>query len=312
MTFAADRHTTIAGLDIEWSRVDLTETQSGPAQGSDFLVETRPEGLHYDFEVDGISIAPYVQGDFELTETLALGIGLRAEYTHYDYDNRMLDGNTRDDGTPCGFGGCLFTRPADRSDSFFNLAPKASLNYRVAASTSLYAVAARGFRAPQMTELYRLQSGQQVADLDSERIDSVELGVRHATEALSLDVAAFFMRKRNSVFRDAQGFNVNGARTRHDGIEAAVEWQFAAALTLAVNASYARHRYDFDTVADRGETFVAGRDVDTAPRWTGSAEIGYDRGGRLRAALQWLHMGRYYIRVGPSQQCRRHRRCRPR
>jgi len=295
VTHAADRHATIAGLDIEWSRVDLTETQSGPAEGSDFLVETRPAGLHYDFEVDGISIAPYVQSDIELAEAVTLGIGLRAEYTHYDYDNRMLDGNTRDDGTPCGFGGCLFTRPADRSDGFFNLAPKASLQYRLAAATSIYAVAARGFRAPQMTELYRLQSGQQVADLDSERIDSTELGVRHATVTLSLDVAAFFMRKRNSVFRDAEGFNVNGARTRHDGIEAAVDWQFSPGWTLAANASYARHRYDFDTVADRGETFVSGRDVDTAPRWTGSAEIGYDGGDRWRAALQWVHMGRYFV-----------------
>ncbi|MDH3585682.1 MAG: hypothetical protein OEQ30_01200 [Gammaproteobacteria bacterium] len=26
----------------------------------------------------------------------------------------MLDGNTRDDGTPGGFGGCLYARPADR------------------------------------------------------------------------------------------------------------------------------------------------------------------------------------------------------
>ena len=295
MTLAADRHTTIAGLDLEWSRADLTETQFGPAQGSDFVVETRPAGLHYDFEVDGFSIAPYVQADIELAESLTLGIGLRAEYTRYDYDNRMLDGNTRDDGTPCGFGGCLFTRPADRSDDFFNLAPKASLNYRLAAATSIYAVAARGFRAPQMTELYRLQNGQQVADLDSERIDSVELGVRHATATLSLDVAAFFMRKRDSVFRDAQGFDVSGARTRHDGIEVAADWQFTPAWTLAVNAAYARHRYDFDTVAARGETFVSGRDVDTAPRWTGSAEVGYDGGGRVRAALQWVHMGRYFL-----------------
>ena len=294
-TLAAGRRTTIAGLDVEWSRADLTETQFGPAEGSDFLVETRPEGLHYDFEVDGISIAPYVQADIALGENMNLGFGLRAEYTHYDYDNRMLDGNTRDDGTPCGFGGCLYTRPADRSDEFFNLAPKASLNYRLAAATSIYAVAARGFRAPQMTELYRLQDGQQVADLDSEQIDSAELGVRHSTPALSLDVAAFLMHKRNSVFRDAQGFNVSGARTRHDGIEVAADWQFATAWTLAVNATYARHRYDFDTVAARGEAFVSGRDVDTAPRWMGSAEIGYDGGGRMRAALQWVHLGRYFV-----------------
>jgi len=295
ITFGGSRHSSVAGLDVEWSSVELTETQFGPAEGSDFLVETRPEGLHYDFDVDSASIAPYIQSDIEFSETLTLGLGLRAEYTRYEYDNRMLDGNTRDDGTPCGFGGCLYTRPADRSDSFVNLAPKTSLNYRLSPATSIYLVAARGFRAPQMTELYRLQSGQDVADLDSERIDSAELGMRHLSESIAVDVAAFVMRKRNSVFRDAQGFSVSGARTRHDGFEAAVDWQFAPSWTLAVNATYARHRYDFDTIAARGEAFVSGRDVDTAPRWMGSAEITFDAGGPLRAALQWVSMGRYFV-----------------
>ena len=119
--------------------------------------------------------------------------------------------------------------------------------------------------------------------------------MRHASAILSLDTSVFFMRKRNSVFRDAQGFNVNGARTRHDGIEVAMDWQFATDWTLAANAAYARHRYDFDTVAARGETFVSGRDVDTAPRWTGGVELGYDAGGPLRATLQWVHMGRYFV-----------------
>jgi outer membrane receptor protein involved in Fe transport len=122
----------------------------------------------------------------------------------------------------------------------------------------------------------------------------VELGLRHDSGELAVDVAAFAMRKRGSVFRDAQGFNVNGARTRHDGIEAALDWQLAPAWSLAVNATYARHRYDFDTIAARGETFVSGRDVDTAPRWMGSVEFSYDAGGRARAALQWVHLGRYF------------------
>ncbi len=295
VTAAADRHTSVTGIDVEWSRVDLTETQFGPAEGSDFLVETRPEGRHYDFEVVSTSIASYVQSDIDIAGDLALGLGLRAEYVRYDYDNRMLDGNTRDDGRPCGFGGCLYTRPADRTDSFFNVAPKASLNYRLVPSTAIYLSAARGFRAPQMTELYRLQSGQLVADLDSERVDSAELGLRHDSGSLSLDLSAFIMRKRNSVFRDAEGFNVSGARTRHDGVEAAVDWQITPTWALAVNATYARHRYDFDTVADRGEAFVSGRDADTAPRWIGGAEIGYDARGRVRGALQWVSMGRYFL-----------------
>ena len=295
LTAMTDTATNVIGVDLEWSHITLTETQFEPAEGSDFLVETRPVGLHYDFDVVTRSIASYIQSDVGIAPDLTLGLGLRAEYVHYDYDNLMLDGNTRDDGTPCGFGGCLYTRPADRTDSFFNLAPKASLNYRLAPSAAIYFNVARGFRAPQVTELYRLQSGQQTADLDSEQIDSAELGLRHDSESLSVDLAAFVMRKQNSVFRDAEGFNVSGARTRHDGIEAAVDWQLTPAWALTVNGTYARHRYDFDSVAARGETFVSGRDVDTAPRWMGSAEIGYNGGGRARAALQWVSMGRYFL-----------------
>ena len=42
-----------------------------------------------------------------------------------------------------------------------------------------------GFRPPETTELYRLQRQQSVADLDSESLDSVELGWKfHAREFL--------------------------------------------------------------------------------------------------------------------------------
>ena len=37
----------------------------------------------------------------------------------------MIDGNTDENGIPCP-GGCLYSRPADRSDDFTNLAPRAS------------------------------------------------------------------------------------------------------------------------------------------------------------------------------------------
>ena len=38
------------------------------------------------------------------------------EYVSYDYDNRMLAGNTDENGVPCGASGCLYSRPADRTD----------------------------------------------------------------------------------------------------------------------------------------------------------------------------------------------------
>jgi iron complex outermembrane receptor protein len=71
--------------------------------------------------------------------------------------------------------------------------------------------------------------------------------------------------------------------------------QLSEHWNLALNGTYARHRYDFDVVASRGETFVSGRDVDTAPRWQGSAELRFDSLGRIDAALQWVSMGSYYL-----------------
>ena len=295
VTVNSARQTTIVGADIEWSDVWLQQTQFGPTEGSDFLQETRPEGKHYDYEVATFLLAPYIQTEFIVSDVLSFELGLRAEYTRYDYDNRMLTGNTRDDGTPCGFGGCLYSRPADRSDSFVNFAPNLAAAYRLGRDSLLYASVARGFRAPQTTELYRLQSGQEVADLDSERIDSVELGLRHSTATWVADVSAFAMRKRGSIFRDSQGFNVSGGRTRHEGLELSFDWQLAAEWSTSLDASYARHQYDFDTVAARGETFVSGRDVDTAPRLFGGAEVHYDSGERLRGSLQWVYLGDYYL-----------------
>ncbi|MEM9334915.1 MAG: TonB-dependent receptor [Pseudomonadota bacterium] len=284
-----------AGLDIEWSDVFLRETQDGPTQGSAFLQETRPEGLHYDYDVRSWSLAPYAQATFALGARWVLEAGLRAELVDYRYDNKALDGNTRDDGSACGFGGCLYTRPADRDDDFFNLAPKLGLRYSASDNWTVFGSLRRGFRAPQMTELYRLQSGQLVSDLDSERIDALELGARYADDGVFMEITAYAMRKQDSVLRDSDGFNVSEGRSRHDGVDVEVRLPIQDAWTLAFNGSYGRHTYDFDLVAARGETFVSGRDVDTAPRSMGRLSLLYRPAGRFEADIDVNAIGKYYL-----------------
>ena len=294
-TFGDANHRTVVGVDIEWSDMFLQQSQDGPTEGSAFLVETRPEGAHYDFDVTSFGVAPYVQTEHAVNDRLTIAAGLRIDYLRYDYNNSMLTGNTRDDGSVCGFGGCLYSRPANRTDDFTNVAPKLSLTYRLNESSTVFTTLSRGFRAPQISELYRLQSGQQLADLDSERIDAIEIGVRTERQNVSADIALFAMRKRNSIFRDAEGFNVTGARSEHRGIEVAADWQLHPDWFLAVDASYARHTYDFNTVALRGETFIAGRDVDTAPRWLSSIELQYLPSDAVNISLQWTAIGQYYL-----------------
>ena len=109
-----------------------------------------------------------------------------------------------------------------------------------------------GFRPPQATELYRLQSGQTTADLDSERLYGIEFGYRRAWNSLDLAAVLFGQRKRNFIFRDADGFNVSDGRTEHFGLETELRWRPAPRHELHLAASLARHRYDFDRAAGGG------------------------------------------------------------
>jgi outer membrane receptor protein involved in Fe transport len=114
--------------------------------------------------------------------------------------------------------------------------------------------------------LYRLQRSQRIADLDSENIRAVEVGWRHVGERGFWHVAAFDQIKHELIIRDANGFNVTGGRTTHRGIEWEWRRQLGDAWLIGSSGTLARHRYDFDTVIEGGETIVRGRDVDTAPR----------------------------------------------
>lgn len=283
------------GVDVDASEAYLRETQVGLTQGSNFLIATRPDGKHYDYDVQGLVGAAYVQAEFRPTDKLAISTGLRAEFARYDYDNRMLNGNTKDDGTPCGFGGCLYTRPEDRSDDFAGIAPKLGVAFSLSDAMTLYSNIARGFRAPQIAELYRLQSGQQVSDLKAETIDSFEVGIRSGKDDVFVEASAFAMKKKNSVYKDSNGFNVSGGQSRHLGVELDWEMPLHDYWTFSLNGTYARHTYDFDVVAARGETFTSGREIDTAPRWQGAAAIQYNGPGQIDGELQWTSLGSYFL-----------------
>ena len=256
-----------AGLDLEAADSWLVEFQAGPTlEGSALARAIRPAGRHYDYQVDARTAAGFVALDWQVTPRLEAAASLRADYSRFDYDNRMRDGNVADDGTPCAFGGCLYSRPADRRDQFTNLTPRVSLSWTATTDDRLYVVVTRGFRPPEATELYRLQRQQQVADLDSERARSLEVGWRHETARQRWSLAAFAMDKANVILRDADAFNVGNGRTTHRGLEYEYRLRLGESWQLSAAGTLARHRYDFSRSVEGGETIVRGRDVDTAPR----------------------------------------------
>ncbi len=278
------------GLDAEFARGYLEEFQENPETGN----PPRPAGQHYDYTARQYLLSPYAQGELVLDPRWTLTGGLRLEHLRYDYDNRMLDGNTRDDGTPCLPVPCLFNRPGDRSDDFTSLTPNVGLLYRPGETSSVYLTLTRGYRAPQAAELYRLQAGQDVADLDAESIDSVELGYRWLSPGLRASTAAFAMRKKDYILQDSNRFNVSNGRSRHVGVEADFEARSSNGLYAALAGTWARQTYDFSAAITGGETITSGNDIDTAPRTLGSLRVGWD-GPLWLVEAEWLHQGRYYL-----------------
>ena len=280
-----------AGIDAEYTEGSLSQFQDGPTQGSAFLVATVPEGLHYDYEVDATMIAPFAALTWQ-HDAWEVTAAARFESMEYDYTNYLPAGRTRADGTSCPMGGCRYARPPSSSDDYSNFSPKLRASYALNDNLTLYGNIARGYRAPQATELYRLQRDQQVADLDSETVTSIEAGLEGQYQGISFTLAAYSMDKENVIFRDSDFFTVSDGETRHQGIELEFMQQLTAQWDLAVAASYASHTYEYDEVLN--DININGNDIDTAPDTLINTRLGWQVSEAARVQLEWQHVSDYY------------------
>ncbi|MBT8115978.1 MAG: TonB-dependent receptor [Arenicella sp.] len=281
------------GVDGEFSDGELQQTQDKPTQGSAFLRATIPTGTHYDYQVDARQLGAFSHLTWSPDERWRLIAGLRFESMHYDYDNRALDGRTRDDGSECGFGGCRYSRPADRRDSFAHLTPKLELQYQASDDWRWYLALADSFRAPQATELYRLQRAQIAADLDEVEATTLEAGARWQSGSNRFGISVYQLQQKNLIIRDADFFNVDGQRTDSSGIELDFRHDINKQWSIAGALSYASHKYASDQFLDAIN--INGNRVDTAPRWFGSATLSWQPTDSLGAELELVHQDEYFL-----------------
>ncbi len=291
-------HKIIVGLDAEYTEGYLKETQQRASYS--FFGKNRQQGIHYDYDVDVVTVSPFIHAEWQLAEKWRATTGLRFDYTNYDYNNKVADGTGLADGSPCFAGtDCLYKRPADREDTFNDWSPKLGLVYRLAEEHSIYTNLSRGHRAPQTTDLYRIQKDQTVGETDSERADSLEIGARGTFDTLGLtyDVAAYYMKKKNFFFRDSFGNSVTDAKTKHRGIEVSLAMPLGEQFDVAVSYTHALHTYDSSHAAKTSlasQEITKGDEIDTAPKNIANVRLGWNFKTDSRAELEWSHIGRYY------------------
>jgi iron complex outermembrane recepter protein len=288
-------------VDAETAASELTEFQPGPAtDGAPAANAIRPAGFHYDYTVDSDTIGTTLALKYDVAADWSLAAALRIDRTRYGYDNHMLDGNSRDDGTSCGAAGCLYSRPADRSDSFDNVAPRVTLSWQPTFDSFLYLSGSAGFRPPEMTEMYRLQRQQSAAELDSESMDALEAGWKLRGARYSLKASLYAMKKRHLILRESNGFNVSDGRTTHRGFEYEATWDPHDRLTLRAAGTFARHEYAFSRAVEGGETITDGNDIDTAPRQVHNLGVDARFGGLWTGGVDVAYVGRYWLDAANS------------
>ena len=277
----------ITGIDIDVTEGELTEDQA------DAFSPNQPAGIHYDYRVDATNAALFGQVEVALSETVSLQAGLRSETSDYDYKTRAPAGSV----CAAEASNCRFYRPENRSDDFSNLSGNLSLIW-AQGDHRYYVRTALGFRAPQATELYRLQAGQAVADIDSEEAQSIDLGWRYQRGDFSSDVSVYSIAKDEVIFQDRDRQNVSGASTAHKGLDLDLAWSLTDSLAAALNLSFADHTYDSDITLLGTRESIEGNSIDTSPRHFGSLRLTQttrfnDRPATVELEATWVD--KYYI-----------------
>ena len=263
--------TWVNGFQIEMANMDLKETQQNAlTDSSAFNNATRPKGKHYDYQGNSKVFALFsgIEG-MSLGNNL-IGFGdIRAESIHYSYDNKMLDGNTRDDGSICGFGGCYYNRPADRTDVHQEISLRLGLETD-SDGINYFAQSSLGFRPPQINEAYRLQKKQSVSDLDSEKLSMFEIGSKFGFYRVNGSISFYKGKKKNSIFRDSENFIIDNGKTNHEGMELTSRVEFLNDNSLSATLTYGDHKYEFSSDTSTREKIRNGNTIDTAPKLMGN------------------------------------------
>ena len=285
----------ISGFQFDLSSAELTETQKDAlTTSSAFNNATRPKGKHYDYEVDSIVYAIFGGiEDFYLNENLSFFADARAEFIEYDYSNKMISGNTREDGSKCGFGGCYYNRPSDRSDNFDETSARAGIETNFE-RVNYFAQVSLGFRPPQINEAYRLQKKQTTSDLSSETLTMFEVGSQFDLNTITGSISLYQSKKKNSIFRDAENFIVDNGKTDHQGVELSLNWTINTSNRLISNITYGNHKYDFETDTSMREKIRTGNYIDTAPKLMANLIWDIALFDNSSLAFEIEHMGPYY------------------
>ena len=170
----------------------------------------------------------------------------------------------------------------------FEWIPQAGINFTASRSTILKFSVSKGFRSPNLRELYMYASANE--DLLPERSLNFDLSLSQSllNGRMQLEVSLFHVRGDNIVQvvrTDGRPRNQNVGKFRNKGVEVAYHWNILSGLRLAANYSF----LDMDTP------------IIGSPRHKGYTSLTYNwRRFLISAGYQWV--GGLYLSTGEAEE----------
>jgi outer membrane receptor protein involved in Fe transport len=284
----SDTFNITTGIDIDYTKGYLKQTQEQAFSSLNF-----PIGKHYDYDVDILTTALFLQTDNRFLEKGLVTAGVRFENARYEYNNHLSDGKAC---LPAATN-CRYSRPADDTLNFYNWSPKLSVSYEAWENNTFYTTLAEAYRAPETSELFRLEQNQQLANIDSEQMDSVELGLKGALfSRVTYQLSAYYMQKSNVIFKDSNRQNVDNQKTKHQGLEASINTLLTNQLLLSTQLSYGKHQYDSNVFLFGGNnSFIKNNIIDTAPRHLHNITLTWFATDAAQLDIEGVYVGKYYL-----------------
>ncbi len=241
------------------------------------------DSLKTDYKVNLLNIGVYANAEYKVSPSLKLLASARLDNINYDYKNNL--GSTAFSGAP-------------DSNNFFNaFTPKFGAVYQINNNLSFYANYSKGFRPPEVGELYR---GVKVPVLEPVYYDNYEGGswISLFDKKLILDLSFYVLKAENEIISvkldDGSRVNQNVAQSTHKGFEFGVQYFATKELSLKVDGAVSTHK--FDVYTPKGHDY-SGNEMPGAPKLIMSSELKYHPAflKDAYAGLEWFHVDPYYM-----------------
>lgn len=210
------------------------------------------------------SLAVFAQNRFDVTEQLSITPGVRVE--RYEQTRKVLTDNNSEEST-----------------DNMEVLPGIGLTYQLNDSAQLFASAYKAFSPAENAAALDGLTDQQ---LEAERSNNLEIGVRGAYDKLAYEVVAFQMDFANQVVDGNTDPNLskqNGGATLHRGIEVVLGYEILSALRVDGNMTYIP-----TSEFVGGEN--AGNRISYSPEVLANIELSYQTGA-LKTALAMHYTG---------------------